>query len=530
MSDNSQWLSVTDAGSQWCKFELHHEGLIKWLRERNYLGPKSKTFTLQQLLVSYPELNGSLTGPAEIQEGLDQLFAALSMERNRLHAKAQELRCTNKTGFLEMLYSLQLEEPIVVTIAGGITQGALLKDVRLARTFLGYAIVVYYRYVVYEGSKFVYAHGQRFIYDIGDEADFSSLPVRPMTDSDREKLGTRGTAYQEVYNNVLQRHYEGNLSRSSYLGKTSYRASGKVIIDLKSFQKLQPNYNGFYGQPTPHTNATEADLRDPQVAACCSPFVYGFSFTAKRWGEMLIDSVSPAKYRQDAFERLVLSPDRKTLIRTIVKSNGQGFSDIVDGKGDGYIVLLSGKPGVGKTLTAEAIAEELQRPLYLVSCGELGTTAAKVEARLSEIFEMAASWNALVLLDECDIFLQRRTKRDIKRNTLVAVFLRLLEYFPGILFLTTNRAKNLDPAFDSRITIRLRYHKLDRKTRQEIWRQLASAHSFKALDFKALSRHKLNGREIKHCLKLAALMAQQQERPANMQDVELVVKLRLSFG
>jgi len=88
---------------------------------------------------------------------------------------------------------------------------------------------------------------------------------------------------------------------------------------------------------------------------------------------------------------------------------------------------LHGPPGTGKTLTAEAIAELLKRPLYSVSVGELGTTVEKLEEKLREILEVAHLWNAVILLDEADIFLEKRSDNDIHRNAMVGIFLRLLE-------------------------------------------------------------------------------------------------------
>ena len=100
-----------------------------------------------------------------------------------------------------------------------------------------------------------------------------------------------------------------------------------------------------------------------------------------------------------------------------------------------------------KSLSAETMAETLQRPLYMVGVGELGTDAAELESNLSKILQTASVWNAILLLDECDIFMEKRKDMDIHRNAMVGVFLRLLEYYPGILFLTTNRANNIDEAF-----------------------------------------------------------------------------------
>jgi len=94
------------------------------------------------------------------------------------------------------------------------------------------------------------------------------------------------------------------------------------------------------------------------------PFVYGFSLSAKKWGEMCVAWMEPVKYDEDAFDKLVLPTDKKELIKALVEHRNQSFSDIISGKGGGCIFLLHGSPGVGKTLTAESIAELLHRPLY----------------------------------------------------------------------------------------------------------------------------------------------------------------------
>jgi MoxR-like ATPase len=84
------------------------------------------------------------------------------------------------------------------------------------------------------------------------------------------------------------------------------------------------------------------------------------------------------------------------------------------------VVLLDGPPGVGKTLTAESVAEAMKAPLYTMSAGELGTAADRVERRLSDILEMVTMWNAILLIDEADIFMEERGPHDLERNELVS--------------------------------------------------------------------------------------------------------------
>jgi hypothetical protein len=77
----------------------------------------------------------------------------------------------------------------------------------------------------------------------------------------------------------------------------------------------------------------------------------------------------------------------------------------------------------------------------MVSAGELGTDSRFLEHELQKILDICHAWGAILLLDEADVFLEKRNMADIHRNALVSIFLRQLEYFQGILFLTTNRVE-----------------------------------------------------------------------------------------
>lgn len=84
----------------------------------------------------------------------------------------------------------------------------------------------------------------------------------------------------------------------------------------------------------------------------------------------------------------------------------------------------------------------------------------EVEKNLTYNFTLAHKWGCVLLLDEADVFLAKRSKTDLRRNAVTSVFLRSLEYYAGILFLTTNRVGGIDPAFKSRIHLSLFYPRL----------------------------------------------------------------------
>ena len=185
-----------------------------------------------------------------------------------------------------------------------------------------------------------------------------------------------------------------------------------------------------------------------------SPVVLGFAFSEKLWLEFSLKGVRDIEWNEGAFESLVLPPNQKSIVKALVESHkfsaAKTIDDVVQGKGKGLVSVLHGPPGTGKTLTAEGIAELLKCPLYMVTAGELGTDPRMLEHELQKILDIAHSWGAVLLLDEADVFLEKREVHDIHRNALVSIFLRLLEYFQGILFLTTNRVETFDDAFQVR--------------------------------------------------------------------------------
>ncbi len=240
-----------------------------------------------------------------------------------------------------------------------------------------------------------------------------------------------------------------------------------------------------------------------------SPVVLGFAFNEKLWLEFTVSGINDIDWNEGAFSSLVLPENQKSIVKALVESHtfqaSRNIDDVIQGKGRGLVAVLHGPPGTGKTLTAEGIAELLKCPLYMVSAGELGTNPRELEAELNKILDIAHSWGAVLLLDEADVFLEKRTIQDIHRNALVSIFLRLLEYFQGILFLTTNRVETFDDAFQSRIHVALRYGELTTKAKRSVWKMFLDkvkakdgleTVDFKESDYDKLSRHNLNGRQV----------------------------------
>jgi hypothetical protein len=105
-------------------------------------------------------------------------------------------------------------------------------------------------------------------------------------------------------------------------------------------------------------------------------------------------------------------------------------------------------------LLPECVADFTRRPLLSLTVADIGTDEQTMENNLHRWFEMAASWDAIILIDEADVFLEKRTVADLQRNSLVSgeyygfkrwangqlivtVFLRCMEYYTGMLFLVS---------------------------------------------------------------------------------------------
>jgi len=114
-------------------------------------------------------------------------------------------------------------------------------------------------------------------------------------------------------------------------------------------------------------------------------------------------------------------------------------------------------------------------------------------------------WNAIILFDEIDVFLSKRND-NIEKSAVVGVFLRLMDYFRGIMFLTSNRSDVIDNAVLSRITVNITYPDLDNKTRHTIWTAKLKEAGMTIDSIEKLSKLNLNGRQIRNMVRLGKII------------------------
>ncbi|OAL22249.1 hypothetical protein AYO22_07293 [Fonsecaea multimorphosa] len=395
--------------------------------------------------------------------------------------------------------------------------------------------------VDWDGTKF----GQHVTYlenyEFAGTTPITSLRAYPLKfHPEKEQLMLRLVARGKLFERLAGYHYKayrGVALGYGRCGMIRHNVESRIIIDCEAHNRFLPNNAVYFSslfKPAKQVNGFELPSDDaeeqfdidgssdddsdflatpdsdndackpkhrpltPEELLLAVPYVRGYALKTKKWVEEI-------KFANNAFASLVLPKEQKSLIRAFVESQVKykdDFDDVIAGKGRGMIMLLAGPPGVGKTLTSESVAEDMRVPLYMMSAGDLGLDPSGIEESLNLVLDMVSKWNAVLLLDEADVFLEARSSNDLERNKMVSIFLRVLEYYEGVLFLTTNRIKNIDEAFHSRIHVTVNYPNLAVESRRHIWQTfLGQDHPVSGKDLERLARVDLNGRQIKNILK-----------------------------
>ncbi|MGO9135391.1 MAG: ATP-binding protein [Methylovirgula sp.] len=243
------------------------------------------------------------------------------------------------------------------------------------------------------------------------------------------------------------------------------------------------------------------------------PFILMFHLDLHHYLWVHVEDMQLYEYHPELKEKLVLPQEQTDLIDILTAEMDVLMDDIVAGKSGGTTVLCAGPPGVGKTLTAEVYSEIIRRPLYRVHSGQLGLNVAQMEQALKDVLTRAQRWGAVMLIDEADVYIKKRDD-NIATNAVVGVFLRVLEYFNGLLFMTTNRVDDIDEAIVSRCIAMIKFNPPTPDARRRIWEVMTDQFE---LDVDAKLKDELvymfpnaSGRDIKGLTKLTAKFCNQK--------------------
>ncbi|KAF6811844.1 hypothetical protein CMUS01_13183 [Colletotrichum musicola] len=396
-------------------------------------------------------------------------------------------------------------------------------------------------------------------------SDLGIHPVHFARAEDVEKLTNRGRKFWEMRGQVYTCYTGWDHTYSRHF------TAARFMVDMATYRLM-------YTQSSSSFNHDEVDIKDrwptkfkrreevPEDVLMLMPAtIHGFSFQEKKWGNctcqlyqrfrrylgqlnlgtavLFVENFHPVEWNEDAFKRrLVLEEKTKEMIFALidVQTSADRMDDIIAGKGNGLIILLHGSPGTGKTLTAESVAEIAKKPLYRVTCGDIGVEARDVEKYLESVLYLGKTWDCVLLLDEADVFLEERTMADLQRNSLVSVFLRVLEYYEGILILTSNRVGSFDEAFKSRIQVAIHYDNLTKKSRRQIWQNFFEmieespnedanmVELERRLD--ELASQEMNGRQIRNALLTARQLAKHRKERLDWEHLSQVMKTSAAFN
>ena len=274
--------------------------------------------------------------------------------------------------------------------------------------------------------------------------DVTTLPVypakyhvdKPDEKPLRQQLEERGSSFFELRNSV-QRMYTGEC-----LDYGKRWIDSRVMVDYQTYARLNPDKiilgeleldgKEWTSRPINGCNcidcleskeendqnvpqffdkydhiSKDAESLTPHQYVLCTNRVPGFYLQDRKWVQLNVSKLSEYTPKTEGFKQLVLPEGHKEIIEALIKTRKQPgrdtsnhrriaySADLVKGKGKGLIILLHGAPGVGKTSTAECVAELTNLPLFPITCGDIGTNATEVEANMKDHFELAQLWNAV---------------------------------------------------------------------------------------------------------------------------------------
>ena len=303
---------------------------------------------------------------------------------------------------------------------------------------------------------------------------------------------------------MVDHEAHSRVNRQSLIDETPVNDLEVSRTDVRSYQP----FNGM--------SFTNEDL------LTCPATQLVFDLDNHEWYSVNITDLQPKDWRPESFDRLVMNPTRKDTLKRITMTSFRktetASHDAIEGKGKGLVLLLYGPPGVGKTMTAEALAQLMHKPLLKVNLGRL-SSHKRWEQALDQIFDNGEAWKAILLIDEAEVVLEKRTFERMTQNSWISVFLRKLEYYQGVLILTTNLIDCMDDAFESRIMYPIQFEELSQEDRRQIWigfiehLKIPDRHKKELLtNVDKWSEAEINGRQIRNTFTMAENLAESDGR------------------
>lgn len=335
-----------------------------------------------------------------------------------------------------------------------------------------------------------------------------------------EQFLCRGEAPQVSNRNSYWWGGEHSRLDLSNLGKPS-----KAVLDI-DLQDTTNRYNKQSMRPTMHSDIYGSNCKVPT-----HPVLPLFSLLHHKNVWVNVINMKKYEYEEDLMDKLVLPKAQTRLVGALVsnlealrdENDADNKSKTIKAKASSSVILSKGPAGTGKTLMAEVYSETIKRPMYEVQSGQIGTHAEEIESNLQTILARAIRLRMPLLINEADVFIKTRGD-DVEQNAIVSVFLRLLEYHNGLVFLTTNRSEDIDDAILSRCLAEIQFDIPKPSERRRLWRILLA--EFNAalpkseLNKAVLSMPEVVGRDIQNLIRLTNRVCKALDEPFNLEALQ----------
>jgi hypothetical protein len=242
---------------------------------------------------------------------------------------------------------------------------------------------------------------------------------------------------------------------------------------------------------------------------------------AREEARLRFDGLAERIETRAGWDDLILPPARKAILRQIETQLAErmrvyehwGFRERLSERGLGITALFAGPSGVGKTLAGEVIAHALKLDLHRIDLSAVVSKyIGETEKNLRRVFDAAEASGAVLLLDEADALLGKRSEvkdsHDRYANIEVSYLLQRMESYTGLAILTTNMKQNIDNAFLRRIRFVVDFPFPTVEEREAIWTRVFPRRlPREALDPRRLAQMNLAGGAIRNVALNAAFLA-----------------------
>jgi hypothetical protein len=269
-------------------------------------------------------------------------------------------------------------------------------------------VMVDFREALRHHHGYVLSHEEAQEYEVNSSRSIEPYRVIEWADTSRSKIQSSAVEFVVIDDDVLRFEFNNYLKKDVYI-------TAKVNIEQSESTR----------RGAPADANTKLSLgkevyipeEDYPLLPCR---VFSYLLRERRFAPVDVRCLTAIPQNESAFDNLQLEESNKEIIKALVYTYFERKrmhiirdQDLIIGKGRGVVILLQGEPGVGKTATAEAIAQTYGRPLFSVYPHDLKYKSMVID----DVFRLANLWDGIILIDDVDIYLPKRGKRDVLNSS-----------------------------------------------------------------------------------------------------------------